>query len=103
MYFNNKEEAIIAPFMNIADEYEGKILTLKWENGSKITAVYDTYIEDESDYELDDDNYEEYWTFVFKALDMTGKPPVYITDDEYFCINYHNFPAEIFAENKNII
>lgn len=102
MYLNNNEEKIIGSFMNIADEVEGEIVILKWGNESKVKGIYDSYIEDENDLELDDEKYEEFWSFVFKVVEVIGEPPVYITEDEYFCINYHNFPDEIIVDDKKI-
>ena len=102
MYLNKKEEKIIGAFMELADELEGKMIILKWKDGSYIQAVYDSYIEDESDCDMDDDNYEEFWSFVFKAIDLKGTPPVNITEDEYFCISYHNFPDEILDGRNKI-
>lgn len=99
MYLNNKEENIIGAFMDSADELEGKSIVLRWKDGSQIKGIYDSYMEDESDYEMDDERYEEFWTFIFKAIDLVGQPPVYITEDEYFCISYHNFPDEILVGN----
>ena len=89
--------------MDIADELEGKKVVLKWKNGSLIQGIYDSYIEDEMDCDMNDDDYEEFWSFVFKATDLIGEPPIYITQDEYFCINYRNFPDEIIADGKKII
>ncbi len=102
MYLNDKERKIIGTFMNVADELENKLIMLKWKDGSQAQGIYDSYIEDESDYDLDDERYEEFWSFVFRAIDIKGNPPIYITEDEYFCINYHNFPNEIFVENKKV-
>ncbi len=102
MYLNNNEEKIIGSFMNISDEVEGEIVILKWGNESKVKGIYDSYIEDENDLELDDEKYEEFWSFVFKVVEVIGEPPVYITEDEYFCINYHNFPDEIIVGDKKI-
>ena len=102
MYLNDKEEKIIGSFMNVADELEGKLIILNWKDGSQAQGIYDSYIEDELDCDMDDESYEEFWSFVFKAVDIAGEPPVYITEDEYFCINYRNFPEEIIAEGKKI-
>lgn len=102
MYLNDKEEKIIGTFMNVAEELEGKLIVLKWKDGSQAQGIYDSYMEDESDYDMDDARYEEFWSFVFKAIDLAGKPPIYITEDEYFCIDYHNFPDEIIVDNQKI-
>ena len=102
MYLNSKEEKIIGKFFIICDEYEGKEVTLKWEDGSTIKGKYDSFIEDENDYELDDEKYEEYWSFVFEAVEVSGKPPVYITEDNFFCVNYKNFPDEIICNGEKL-
>ncbi len=102
MYLNDREEKIIGSFMDVSDELEGKLMTLKWEDGSQVQGVYDSYVEDESDCDMDEESYEEFWSFVFKAIDIVGEPPIYITEDEYFCVNYYNFPNEIFVGNTKI-
>lgn len=102
MYLNDKEERIIGSFMDVADGLEGKMLILKWEDGSYVHGIYDSFIEDELDCDMDDENYEEFWSFVFKAIDLKGEPPISITEDEYFCVNYHNFPKEIIANGQKI-
>lgn len=101
MYLNDREEKIIGAFMNIADELEGKPVVLKWRDGSWVLGIYDSYIEDENDCDIEDIGYEEFWSFVFKAVGVSGTPPIYITDDEYFCINYHNFPDEVTVAENN--
>lgn len=102
MYLNDKEERIIGAFMNVADKLEGKLIILNWKDGSQAQGIYDSYIEDELDCDIDDEDYEEFWSFVFKAVDIEGEPPIYITEDEYFCIDYHNFPDEIIVDNNKI-
>jgi len=102
MYLNDNEEKIIGLFMDMADNLEGKAITLKWNDGSQVQGIYDSYMEDETDYDIGDEEYEEFWSFVFKAIDMKGEPPIYITEDEYFCINYHNFPDVIMVGEKRI-
>lgn len=102
MYLNDKEEKIIGKFMDVADDLEEKMLTLKWNDGSQVLAIYDSYMEDEVDCELDDEEYEEFWSFVFKAIDLVGTPPVYITEDKYFCVDYRNFPNEILDGTKKV-
>ena len=102
MYLNDQEEKIIGLFMDIVDDLEGNLLVLNWKDGSQVKGIYDSYIEDEVDCEMEDENYEEFWSFVFKAIDTEGNPPVFITEDNFFCINYHNFPDEILVGNKKI-
>ena len=65
-------------------------------------ALYDSYIEDESDFEIDENGYEEFWSFVFKVIRADASVPIEITEDDYFLINYRNFPKEIIANGKKI-
>ncbi len=103
MYFwNDKEEKIIGTFINNIDSYDGQELVLKWEDGSEVCAIFDSYIEDETDYDMDEDGYEEFWSFVFKGVSILGKPPISITEDDYFMVNYLNFPKEILIDDKKI-
>lgn len=103
MYLNDREEQIIGTFMNVADELEEKLIILKWKDGSQAQGIYDSYMEDEVDCDMDDEKYEEFWSFIFKAVDIMGEPPIYITEDAYFCVDYRNFPDEILVDNKRIV
>ena len=103
MYFwNDKEEKIIGKFINNIDRYEEEELILKWEDGSEVHATFDTYIEDESDCDMEEEEYEEFWSFVFKGISVLGEPPIGITEDDYFMVNYLNFPKEILVGNTKI-
>ena len=52
MYFlNEKEEKVIGKFLNSTNSIQGKELILIWNDGSQACAVYDSYIEDELDFE----------------------------------------------------
>ncbi|MBR5539389.1 MAG: hypothetical protein IKU61_05765 [Clostridia bacterium] len=101
-YWNENEEIIIGTFINKADEFYGKDLLLNWSDENSIVAIFDSIIEDEEDCDMNDEEYEEFWSFVFKAVEVKGKPPVSITEDEYFIVNYHNFPDEIIVDGKKI-
>ncbi len=103
MYFwNENEEKIIGTFINNIDSYEEQELILKWEDGSEVRATFDSYIEDESDCDIDEEGYEEFWSFVFKGVSILGEPPICVTEDDYFMVNYLNFPKEIFAGKTKI-
>lgn len=102
IYLNENEEKIIGKFMDNEDNYTQKILTLIWSDGSKATARYDTFIEDESDSELDDEGYEEFWSFVFEKIEASGEPPIEVTEDNCFTISYHNFPTDIVLDGKKV-
>ena len=102
MYFNEKEENVVRVFYNNIARCEKMAMLLKWKNGSQVVATFDTCFEDDNGFEMDDPRYEEYISFVFKISQIFGKPPVYITEDEYFCVDYRNFPDEIIADGKKI-
>lgn len=102
MYLNKNEEKIIGRFMEIEDEHIGNTLILKWRKGGKVTAKYNSFIEDESDYDMDDENYEEFWSFVFENEAVDGEVPITVTEDNYFTVNYHNFPDEIISDGVKI-
>ena len=101
-YLNDKEEKIIGTFMYNMDDYYNCTVTLKWKDGSWVIAEFDACSEDDNDLELDDENYEELTSFVFKALWVKDNPPVYITEDAFFLVDYRNFPDEIIAGGKKI-
>lgn len=102
MYLNNKEEKIIATFYINIDKYEKNLMILKWDNENQITATFDTCFENDNDFDENAPEYEEYTTFVFKLIEISGTPPVYVTEDRFFCIDYHNFPKEILVDGVKI-
>lgn len=102
MYLNDYEEKIIDTFMGNLNEYENEEMSLIWKDGSALVATFDTCFEDENEYDMDDPRYEEFTSFAFTAILMFGKPPVYITEDKGFLIDYHNFPEKIIARGKKI-
>lgn len=102
LYLNKNEEKTIGKFMDVEDKYTQEVLTLVWRDGSKAIATYDSFIEDENNLELDDENFEEFWSFVFKKIEICGNPPIEVTEDHYFTISYHNFPKDIFWNGEKI-
>ena len=102
MFLNEKEEAIIGTFLSVADEYCFEEMELVWNDGGKIIATYCSSYDDSNGKKKGEDGYEEYTSFVFDAIDVIGEPPVFITEQDGFCLNYHNFPDEITVEGKKI-
>lgn len=91
MYFSKKEQSIIERFYKKLSTITAKdVLELKWNTGS-IKAVFDTCFDD-----FDEENEsDEYTSFLFKGLSFNGVPPVQVVDEKMFIINYHNFPDSI--------
>lgn len=102
IYLNENEEKIIGEFMEVEDKYVNEELDLVWNDGSKVTVKYDSFIEDENDCEMEDENYEEFISFVFIKINIFGNPPIEVSEDDYFLINYHNFPSEILVNGVKI-
>ena len=102
MFLNENEEAIIGAFLSNADDYCFEDMELIWKDGSKIIATYASSFEDSNDKKKGEEGYEEYTTFVFDAVEVFGEPPVFITEQDGFCLNYHNFPDEIMIDGKKI-
>ncbi len=100
MYLNDKEEALIDVFMGNLDEYERLPMILKWKRGGQALVRLDTCFEDEDDDEQAPD-FEEYVSFIFEALSIDGNPPIDIYDN-YFIVNYRNFPNEILVDGRKI-
>lgn len=96
MPFSSKEEKIILQFYKNIGSLKGRELTLFWEKAT-VTALFDTVFED-----LDDDTEEEFISFSFKCLFASGNAPIEITQDEYFIVNYRNFPLRIECDEKII-
>ena len=101
-FLNEKEEKIIGKFLNNTNSIQGEELSLIWDDGSQVYAKYDSFIEDELDFEIDEEGYEEIWSFVFKVIRADTNAPIEITEDNYFLINYRNFPKEIIVNGKKI-
>ena len=99
---NKTEERIISTFLSNLDDFERETMTLVWNDESKVVALFDTCFEDDNEYDMGDELYEEFISFAFTALTLDGEPPIYITEDSGFIINYHNFPDEIFVDGKKI-
>ena len=99
---NKTEERIISTFLSNLDDFERETMTLVWNDESKVVALFDTCFEDDNEYDMGDELYEEFISFAFTVLTSDGEPPIYITEDSGFIINYHNFPDEIFVDGKKI-
>lgn len=92
MFLNPNEEKVISGLYKNLDNIGDSVLTLIWESGY-IKATFDTCFED-----MDDETDEEFYSFVFFAEEVSGKPPVDISGDGFFLINYKNFPARILPQ-----
>lgn len=99
---NNHESAVVGTFAENLDQYGNEIMELIWKDGSKIKAEFDTCFEDDNDLEMDEEGYEEFTSFAFTVISVSGEPPVYITEDNGFLIDYHNFPDEILVNDEKI-
>lgn len=99
---NNFESKIVGIFSANSDDYDNEIMELVWKDDTKIIAKFDTCFEDDNDYEINDRQYEEFTSFVFTTISLIGHPPVYITEDNIFLVNYHNFPEKILVNGKKI-
>ena len=102
MFLNEKEEAVIGVFLSQADTYDFEDMELVWKNGAKITATYVSNFEDSNDKKKGEEGYEEYTSFVFDVIEVSGEPPVLISEQDGFCLNYHNFPDEIIKDGEKI-
>lgn len=88
--FSENEKDIILDFYRRLDEIEDRKLQLFWETGC-VTALFDTCFEDFAD----DNEEDEYTSFVFKVISVEGNVPIEISSAGYFIVNYHNFPNKI--------
>ncbi len=102
IYWNKKEEAIIGKFLACEHNHIDKCLLLNWYGKGSVLAEYDMLMEDENDFEMDDERYEEFWSFAFHGIQIKGKPPISVNHQKNFLINYHNFPDEILVDGKKI-
>ena len=88
--FSENEKDIISDFYRRLDEIEDRKLQLFWKTGC-VTALFDTCFEDCAD----DNEEDEYTSFVFKVISIEGNVPIEISSAGYFIVNYHNFPKKI--------
>lgn len=91
--FSENEKEIIGNFYSNLNEYVGRKVKLSWNSGF-IIAEYDTCFDDFAD----DNESDEFTSFVFKVLSKNGIVPVEISEDNYCIVNYHNFPNEIIID-----
>ena len=96
MFLNPNEEKIISTFYKNTYEVFGKKLLLEWDTGS-VYAEYDTNFED-----IDDDTEEEFYSFAFRILSKTGNPPILVTEDNFFLVDYKNFPNSITLDSVKL-
>lgn len=87
---SKKEGKIVGELYSRLDEIFNKEIKLIWKTG-KMIAVFDTCFDDFSE----DDEFDEFTSFVFKVSNISGTVPVEISEDDYCIINYHNFPIKI--------
>ncbi len=102
MYFSKKEKEIIRTFYRHLDTCDMHTMYLTWNRVGAVTAVFDTCFENDNALDMDDKDYEEFISFIFKAIKVSGTPPIHVSEDGYFLLNYHNFPDEIFVDGKKI-
>lgn len=88
--FHEKEKNVVADFYSTLDTLGKKKLRLSWQNGYAI-AKFDTCFDDFSD----EDETDEYTSFVFEIVRSAGEIPIEISSAGYTIINYHNFPSKI--------
>ena len=93
MFLNPNEEKVISNLYKNLNNIGESVLTLIWDNGC-VKATFDTCFED-----MDDETDEEFYSFAFIAKEVSGEPPVDILDNNFFLINYKNFPQKIFSKD----
>ena len=87
---NEYEKQIVGDFYTQLPIVQNKQLKLLWDN-CEIIAIFDTCFDDYNQNDEDD----EYTSFAFQLVSIIGNPPIEISKDNYFIINYHNFPNKI--------
>ena len=85
-----KEANIVKDLYSRLDEISNREIKLIWTTG-EIIAVFDTCFDDFNE----DDESDEFTSFVFKVNIVKGVVPVNISENNYCIINYHNFPTKI--------
>ena len=78
MFFSKKEQIIIEKFYKeVKNLTENDVLLLIWGN-SKVEATFDTCFDD-----FDENNEsDEFTSFVFKKKETTGTPSIEISEDD---------------------
>lgn len=98
MSFSKCEQPIIEVFYkNLQKIKRNDILTLMWKKGI-VMAIFDTCFDDFNE----DNETEEYTSFVFKMIKSEGNPPIEVSETKYFVVNYHNFPENILLNGEKI-
>ena len=104
MFLNPHEEKIIGTFSNNCTPFykTPTTLLLRWAD-CEILAVFLEEMEDENDPDggIDDPEFEEFWSFLFRVKEVHGHPPVEPYNG-FILVNYHNFPEEILHDGVKV-
>ena len=94
MVFNQKERETFIPFYRYVIKHRNEVFTVEFSNGQVISALFDIAFEDDNELELNDPNYEEYTTMVFRNT----------STQTLFSLNYHDLPnIEVYHKGKRIV
>lgn len=84
-------------YTNMSKLESGDVLELIWNIGN-VKATFDTCFDD-----CDDGNEsDEFTSFVFVGKSFEGNPPIERSDNNYFIVNYRNFPERILLNGEQI-
>ena len=103
MNLNPREGVIINRFGAYAAYHYDCLFLLRWSDTDYILAEYDQAMEDENDPDggIDDPEFEEFWSFLFRVKEVHGHPPVEPYNG-FILVNYHNFPEEILHDGVKV-
>ena len=96
MWLNSKEEKIIGNFLQeMENAKQSSEYEIQWEN-SIIYGSLDTIYEDDNMLEIEDPNYEEFWTVLLRInkIIKNGDEIQGYKVGDLIEINYHNAPKE---------
>lgn len=98
MFFSAQEDKVMRPFAEELDAHPGSSIEMKLQDGTVLIASLDTCYESDNDLEMDEEGYEEYFSYVFmieKVLSVSKENAEKYQENTLFELNYHAIPLEM--------
>lgn len=98
MFFSAQEDKIMRPFAEKLDAHLGSPIKMKLQDGTELIVSFDTCYESDNDLEMDEEGYEEYFSYVFmieKVLSVSKENAEKYKENTLFELNYHTIPLEM--------
>lgn len=98
MFFSELESKLMGEFQGELDAHPKSLIKMKLQDGTELIASFDTCYESDNDLEMDDEGYEEFYSYVFeiiKVLSVKEEDSDKYRTHSLFEVNYHTLPIEM--------